>query len=63
MEAPATTDSHGVVDDPYYNASNSNTITKGPTGVCYDVEVLKHKCEWDDNYPENPQRLSCVLEK
>jgi ubiquitin-protein ligase len=49
--------------DPYANATASNYITRGQTGVCYDADSLKHKCEWDDKYPENPQRLTVIMDK
>ncbi|XP_064215430.1 histone deacetylase 6 isoform X1 [Tribolium castaneum] len=49
--------------DPFANATACNSITRGKTGIVYDREVLKHKCDWDENYPENPQRLESILEK
>ncbi|XP_044257565.1 histone deacetylase 6 isoform X2 [Tribolium madens] len=60
---PDNPDSADALIDPYANSTASNYITRGKTGVVCDTEVLKHKCDWDDNYPENPQRLSAILEK
>jgi histone deacetylase 6 len=38
-------------------------MPRRPTGVVFDLKMLEHKCLWDSNYPENPERLSAVLER
>ncbi|RZC36679.1 histone deacetylase 6 [Asbolus verrucosus] len=57
QESPEPSTSYTLVD-PYANATASNYITRGQTGICYDNECQKHRCEWDDKYPENPHRLT-----
>ncbi|XP_015795334.1 histone deacetylase 6 isoform X2 [Tetranychus urticae] len=33
------------------------------TGLIFDVSMTEHKCIWDENYPESPDRFSRVLDK
>ncbi|XP_008185547.1 histone deacetylase 6 isoform X1 [Acyrthosiphon pisum] len=33
------------------------------TGVVYDDNFITHKCLWDENYSENPQRYISVLDR
>ncbi|XP_063929429.1 histone deacetylase 6-like isoform X2 [Zophobas morio] len=51
------------VADPYDNATSCIRLTRGRTGIVYEVDLLKHKCEWDDNHPECPKRLSSIVDK
>ena len=32
-------------------------------GVVYDSRMLEHQCIWEPNYPENPERLKCAMER
>lgn len=36
---------------------------RGATGIVYDERMVEHKCLWDPNYPENPERFTRVLER
>lgn len=36
---------------------------RGETGLVTDAVMLEHRCLWDEQYPERPERLSCVLDR
>lgn len=61
-EASETTPEPTVVD-PYANATSSNYITRGRTGVIFDTRCLNHFCYWDSNHPETPRRLSTIRDR
>ncbi|KAL4113721.1 hypothetical protein QTP88_017298 [Uroleucon formosanum] len=33
------------------------------TGIVYDDNFITHKCLWDENYSENPQRYTSILDR
>lgn len=33
------------------------------TGVVYDDKFSIHKCLWDENYSESPQRYTSILDR
>ncbi|XP_013133269.1 PREDICTED: histone deacetylase 6 isoform X1 [Papilio polytes] len=52
-----------LVKDFYQIAMDSKAIVKGPTGLVTEPRMAEHRCLWDDNYPECPERLIGVLER
>ncbi|KRT84761.1 hypothetical protein AMK59_348 [Oryctes borbonicus] len=52
-----------AVENEYEKAERANSMVRKKTGVCYDNRMTLHKCEWDEKYPENPQRYSAVIER
>ncbi|XP_050669840.1 histone deacetylase 6 isoform X1 [Leptidea sinapis] len=52
-----------VLKDHYQIAMDSKMKVKGATGLVTDPRMLEHRCLWDDNYPENPERLKSVLRR
>ncbi|GJQ69943.1 putative histone deacetylase [Trypoxylus dichotomus] len=52
-----------LVENEYEKAEKANSIVRKKTGVCYDNKMTLHKCEWDEKYPENPQRYCAVMER
>lgn len=42
---------------------DAKTKVKGPTGFITEPRMVEHKCLWDENYPENPLRLSIVINR
>lgn len=51
------------IRDIYQTAIDSKTMIRGSTGVVYDRSMAEHRCLWDTNYPECPERFSRVLER
>ncbi|XP_071547214.1 uncharacterized protein HDAC6 isoform X2 [Panulirus ornatus] len=51
------------VFDPMAKAQESVKIIQGKTGVVYDERMAEHRCLWDENYPENPERLMVTLQR
>ncbi|KAG7171304.1 histone deacetylase 6-like [Homarus americanus] len=49
--------------DPMAKAQGSMKIVRGKTGVVYDERMAQHRCLWDQNYPECPERLLHTLER
>ncbi|CAK1540301.1 unnamed protein product [Leptosia nina] len=52
-----------VLKDHYQITMESKTKIKGPTGFVTEPRMTEHRCLWDENYPENPQRLISVLNR
>nr|BAW19564.1 histone deacetylase 6 [Gnatocerus cornutus] len=50
-----------IVVDPYENSETSRLVTRGFTGIVHDPAVNTHRCEWDREHPENPERLNRVI--
>lgn len=38
-------------------------MVRGDTGIVYDRSMAEHRCLWDDNYPECPERFTRVMER
>lgn len=51
------------VHDIYDNAINSKVLQRLSTGLVYDYSMADHKCLWDENYPECPERFLKVMER
>ncbi|XP_068213599.1 uncharacterized protein HDAC6 isoform X1 [Palaemon carinicauda] len=51
------------VFDPMAKAQESKGIVRGKTGVVYDEAMARHKCPWDESYPECPERLLQSLDR
>ncbi|XP_067641178.1 histone deacetylase 6 isoform X2 [Eurosta solidaginis] len=41
----------------------AQTMTQKPTGIVYDETMSQHRCLWDENHPERPERFIRVLER
>ncbi|XP_063548311.1 histone deacetylase 6 [Cydia strobilella] len=52
-----------VLRDHYQIAMDSKTKVKGPTGFVTEPRMAEHRCLWDDNYPECPERLTSVINR
>uniref|UniRef100_A0A182S7G0 Uncharacterized protein n=1 Tax=Anopheles maculatus TaxID=74869 RepID=A0A182S7G0_9DIPT len=42
--------------DIFHNAQSVCSVERGPTGILYDERFALHRCLWDSNYPECPER-------
>lgn len=42
---------------------DSKTKVKGETGLVTEPRMAEHRCLWDDQYPECPERLTSVIER
>ncbi|XP_064091423.1 uncharacterized protein LOC135205071 isoform X2 [Macrobrachium nipponense] len=62
-QASVPQDDTECVFDPMAKAQESKTVIRGRTGVVYDEAMAKHKCPWDDAYPECPDRLLSCLDR
>uniref|UniRef100_A0A2M4BB43 Protein deacetylase HDAC6 n=1 Tax=Anopheles marajoara TaxID=58244 RepID=A0A2M4BB43_9DIPT len=49
--------------DIYQNAISSSGSQRFATGVVYDDRFLLHRCLWDPNYPECPERYLEVMKR
>ncbi|GLV37722.1 Histone deacetylase 6 [Carabus blaptoides fortunei] len=49
------------LEDIYETASQ--VITKKKTGIVYDDRFNKHRCDWDEDYPECPERYQSVIDR
>ncbi|KPI95125.1 Histone deacetylase 6, partial [Papilio xuthus] len=52
-----------LLKDFYQIAMDSKLKVKGPTGLVTEPRMAEHRCLWDDNYPECPERLIEVLQR
>lgn len=46
-----------------FQAVNAKTIIQKPTGIVYDESMAQHRCLWDENHQERPERFTRVLER
>jgi histone deacetylase 6 len=44
-------------------AREAKDMVRKQTGIIYDRHMTEHKCIWDPNYPECPERFIRVLER
>lgn len=51
-----------VIDD-YEVAETSANQTRGKTGVVFDDYNIQHRCEWDPQHPECPERYLSVINR
>ncbi|KAJ9582108.1 hypothetical protein L9F63_003564, partial [Diploptera punctata] len=52
-----------VIKDIYHMAREAKDMIRKQTGLIYDRHMTEHRCIWDQNYPECPERFSRVLER
>ena len=52
-----------LIRDIYDNAINAEKVTRKDTGLVFDNSMTEHRCLWDPNYPECPERLSKILDR
>ncbi|XP_028170950.1 histone deacetylase 6 [Ostrinia furnacalis] len=52
-----------VIRDHYQIAMESKNKVKGPTGFVTEPRMAEHRCLWDENYPECPERLIRVIDR
>ncbi|CAH2102127.1 unnamed protein product [Euphydryas editha] len=52
-----------VLRDPYQVAMDSKSKVRKPTGLVTEPRMTEHRCLWDDNYPECPERLIGVIKR
>ncbi|PNF26149.1 hypothetical protein B7P43_G04459 [Cryptotermes secundus] len=52
-----------VIKDIYQTAREAKDMVRKQTGIIYDRHMTEHKCIWDPNYPECPERFTRVLER
>lgn len=45
------------------NQCNSMESKRGKTGLVYDGRMVDHRCLWNDNYPECPERLTKIIDR
>ncbi|XP_043492900.1 histone deacetylase 6 isoform X2 [Polistes fuscatus] len=51
------------VYDIYQKIRDAYAVVRKETGIVYDRSMEDHKCLWDENYPECPERLTRILER
>ncbi|XP_052866559.1 histone deacetylase 6 [Anopheles cruzii] len=49
--------------DTYHNAKSVSDTKRGHTGLVYDDRFALHRCLWDPNYPECPERYLEVTKR
>lgn len=51
------------VKDIYQQAMDAVGVVRGQTGLVYDHRMAEHKCLWDPDFPECPERFTRVMER
>ncbi|XP_014256161.1 histone deacetylase 6 isoform X1 [Cimex lectularius] len=51
------------VADIYQVARESKEHVYSGTGLVFDNKMIEHKCLWDENYPECPDRLTSIIHR
>lgn len=52
-----------VIVDHYQIAENSVGQIRGKTAVIFDDYNVEHRCEWDPDHPERPERYTCIMDR
>lgn len=52
-----------IVVDDYEIAENSVGQIRGKTGVIFDDYNVQHRCEWDPDHPECPERYTSIINR
>lgn len=52
-----------TVKDIYQTAMAGMALVRGATGLVYDDRMAEHRCLWDPEYPECPERFTRVIER
>lgn len=55
-------DSHQL-KDIYQRAMDTLRVVRGETGLVFDNRMAEHKCLWDSEFPERPERFTRVMER
>ncbi|XP_076053921.1 histone deacetylase 6 isoform X2 [Oratosquilla oratoria] len=50
-------------EDHFDKAQEAQGMVRGETAVVYDECMVEHKCLWDLNYPELPERFTSVINR
>lgn len=56
-------DSAEPVFDPMAKAQESLRVVRGKTGVVFCPKMTNHRCSWDPQHVEKPERLLCILDR
>lgn len=49
--------------DIYQRAMDTLKVVRGETGLVFDNRMAEHKCLWDAEFPERPERFTRVMER
>lgn len=49
--------------DIYQRAMDTLQVVRGATGLVFDHRMAEHKCLWDAEFPERPERFTRVMER
>lgn len=49
--------------DIYQRAMDTIRVERGETGLVFDNRMAEHKCLWDPEFPERPERFTRVIER
>lgn len=52
-----------IIRDIYQKSIDAKDMIRKDTGIVYDRSMAEHRCLWDDNYPECPERFTRVLQR
>lgn len=52
-----------LAKDIYQTAMDAMRLVRGRTGLVYDDRMAEHRCLWDPEFPECPERFTRVLER
>ncbi|KAH8411362.1 hypothetical protein KR215_002614, partial [Drosophila sulfurigaster] len=52
-----------TVTDIFQNAVNAKNMERGPTALIYDESMAQHRCLWDEQHQERPERFTRTLER
>lgn len=52
-----------LVKDIYQTAMDAQQLVRSATGLVYDERMAEHRCLWDEEFPECPERFTRVLER
>ncbi|OXU23235.1 hypothetical protein TSAR_003178 [Trichomalopsis sarcophagae] len=55
--------SNTVIRDIYQKAIDAKEMVRKDTGLVYDESMAEHRCLWDENYPECPERFTRVFQR
>ncbi|XP_055390251.1 histone deacetylase 6 isoform X2 [Condylostylus longicornis] len=51
------------IKDIYQKALDFKKMIRSETGIIYDERMVEHRCLWDENHPEKPERFIRVIER
>ncbi|KAK0180458.1 hypothetical protein PV327_006097 [Microctonus hyperodae] len=62
QQSKKTEDNH-YISDIYQSVIDAKKMIKLDTGLIFDQSMAEHRCLWDENYPECPERFTRILER